>query len=350
MSEYKPHSPLDRDGERLLIHIADPVRRAPLRLSIPDSARLELLLAAAERHGVLPSAIRRLSELIQNAREQSAGASSSAAAANTSAALDAARLKLAYQTGFQMMMSHHAQRIMASFATAGLPAAIVKGAAFAQRLYPEPSLRTFTDVDILIPEAHRHRTGEIMRGLGFELFEFEDRKGKDYQEQKWLLTAQRDVMIEVHSNLVHSPKLRGAMSVKHEDVVDAGDGDCADATALLFVAAAHGAVGHQLDRLQHLVDVLQAARGAAGPVDAQRLARVSEHCGVTLAIAGALELAGKTFGEPRCLDLAKRLLPSPIARLPGHLLSPALVVRGQSEARARGSWRRNLFRQALRIG
>ena len=342
MTGFTPHLPLDSHCARLLICIADPARRTPLKFSIPDPEHLDLMFAAAERHGVLPAAIRGLSELIQ--------ASSSAAARAVGAVVDTARLKLAYQTGSQMLMLHHARRVMAEFAKAELPGAIVKGAAFAQRLYPEASLRTFTDVDVLIPEAHRHRTGEIMRGLGFELSEFEDRKGKDYHEQKWLLAAQRDVMIEVHSNLVHSPKLRGTMSVVYEDVLDAGGGDCADATALLFVAAAHGAVGHQLDRLQHLVDVAQAARGAAGPVNADRLARISQRSGVTLAIVGALDLAGKTFGEPRCLELAKHLMPSAIARLPGRLLTPALVIHGQSEARARGSWRRNLFRQALRIG
>jgi len=101
--------------------------------------------------------------------------------------------------------------------------------------------------------------------------------------------------------------------------------------------------------LQHLVDVMQAARGVAGPIDEDRLARVSERCGVTLAVAGALELAGKTFREPRCINLARKLMPSPFARLPGQLLSPGLVVRGQSQARGRGSWRRKLFRQALKI-
>ena len=347
MSILKPHVPLDRGGERLLVYVADPLRRSPALSWTPDIEQLGLILTAAEKHGVLPAAIRGLNELIQNARES--GRADATTVDQATEALEAARLKLAYQTGFRMMMSHHARQIMAAFASAGIAGAVVKGAAFAQRLYHEPSLRTFTDVDILISEQHRYKTGEVMRALGFELFEFEDRKGKDYHEQKWLLPPQNDIMIEVHSNLVHSPKLRGAMSVGYEDVLAAGDGDCSDATALLFVAAAHGSVGHQLDRLQHLVDVMQAARGAAGPIDAARLARVSQRCGLTFAIFGALELAGKTFGELGCFALAKHLKPSIIARLPGQLLSPALVVRGQSEARNRGSWRRNLFRQALRV-
>lgn len=349
MSGPKPHLPLDRVGERLLIHVADPVQgatRPPVRLPGPEG--LENVLTAARTHGVLPAAIRNLSSIIDS-QAKSSGSADAAALEDARSVLEAARLRLAYQTGFQMMMSHHARRVMAGFAAAHLPGAIVKGAAFAQWLYPEPSFRTYTDVDILVPAAHRHRTGDVMRALGFELCEFEDRKGKDYHEQKWLLGGRQEVMIEVHSNLVHSPKLRGAMSIGYEDVCAAGNEDCADATALLFVAATHGAIGHQLDRLQHLVDVMQAARGVAGPIDAARLARVCRRCGVTLAVAGALELAGKTFGEPSCLRLARQLLPSPIARLPGQLLSPELVVRGQSLARARGSWRRNLFRQALRL-
>lgn len=349
MSGPKPHLPLDRDGERLLIHIADPIRGAtPPPVPLPGPEGLERLLTAAGKHGVLPAAIRNLSGLIGNEDSPSDIANSAALEALRDI-LEVARLKLAYQTGFQMMVSYHARRVMAGFAAARIPGAIVKGAAFAQRLYPEPSLRTFTDVDILIPAAHRHRTGEVMVPLGFELCEFEDRKGKEYHEQKWLLGGRQEIMIEVHSNLVHSPKLRGAMSIGYEDVCAAGKEGCSDATALLFVAATHGAIGHQLDRLQHLVDVTQAARGAAGAVDAARLVRVSQRCGVTLAVAGALELAGKTFAEPRCLQLARQLLPSPIARLPGQLLSPELVVRGQSSTRSRGSWRRNLFRQALRI-
>lgn len=349
MSGPEPHLPLDRNGERLLIHIADPVRgAAPPPVRLPDAERLEVLLTAAAKHGVLPAAIRNLSGLIED-QDRASEIADSAVLEGLRGRLEAARLQLAYQTGFQMMMSHHARRVIAGFAAARIPGGIVKGAAFAQRLYPEPSLRTFTDVDILVPAAHRHRIGDVMLPLGFELFEFEDRKGKDYHEQKWLLGGRQEVMIEVHSNLVHSPKLRGAMSIGYEDVCAAGGEDSSNATALLFVAATHGAIGHQLDRLQHLVDVMQAARGAAGPVDAARLARVSQRCGVTFAVAGALELAGKTFGEPRCLNLARRLLPSPIARLPGQLLSPELVVRGQGLTRGRGSWRRNLFRQALRI-
>lgn len=343
-----PHLPLNRDGERLLVHFADPVRRAPPNIPLPEPEQIKLLVAAADNHGVMPSLVRGLSDLIEREAKRT-GESETTALKAARSELETARLQVAYQTGFQIKTLYHTRRVMAAFSASGIIGALVKGAAFAQRLYAEPSLRTFTDADILIPVEHRFEAAEIMRSLGFILSEFEDRKGKDYHEQKWLLPPRHDVMIEVHSNLVHSPKLRGSMSIGYEDVCAAGDGDCTDATALLFVAATHGAIGHQLDRLQHLVDVMQAARGVAGSIDEDRLARICERCGVTLAVAGALELAGKTFGEPRCINLARKLMPSPFSRLPGQLLSPGLVVRGQSQARGRGSWRRKLFRQALKI-
>ncbi|HEX6000464.1 MAG TPA: nucleotidyltransferase family protein [Hyphomicrobiaceae bacterium] len=346
MSSFTAHEALAGTGESWLIHFADPVRRMSAPSGLPDTAQIGTLLAAAESHGVLPAVVRALGALLESRGHRAGGDR------DVAAALEAAKLKLAYQTGFGMLLSHHAAKAMQAFSVAGVTGTIVKGATVARHLYPDPSLRTFTDVDILVSEDQRDGAAKVMRGLGFELFEFEDRRGKDYHEQKWLLPGQHNVMIEVHSNLVHSPKLRGGeggMSVRYEDVIAAGDGDSNAPTALLLVAAAHAAVGHQFDRLQHLVDVVQAARGAAGVVDHRRLADASRRCGVALAIAAALDLAGRTFREAAATELAHLMMPGRLHRLPCLMLSPALVLRAQSKARARGSWRRKLFRQALRI-
>jgi hypothetical protein len=347
VSQLTPHEALAPIGESWLIHLADPARRVPAPSRFPDTGQIETLLAAAENHGVLPAVVRALGAVLATKAAHVSGEQDMVAAA-----LEAARLRLAYQTGFGMLLAHHAASVMEALSAARVAGTIVKGAAFARRLYPDASLRTFTDVDVLVPEAQRDEAAKVMRALAFELFEFEDRRGKDYHEQKWLLPAQRNVMIEVHSNLVHSPKLRGGkagMSVRYEDVLAAGDGDSNAPTALLFVAAAHAAVGHQFDRLQHLVDVVQAARGAAGAIDEGRLASVARRCGVALAIAAALDLAGRTFREAVATELARRMMPGRLNRLACLMLSPRLVVRAQSKARAQGSWRRKVFRQALRV-
>ncbi len=219
MPEIQPHAPLDRTAQSWLIHLADPGRRAPVPSRELDPRQLPRLFDAAELHGVLPSVLRRLSK---KAKTQSG---SSQWSAGDAAAVENARLKLAYQTGFGMMLTHHANRVMEAFKAASIGAAVIKGLTFARTLYPEVSLRTFTDVDVLLSERQRTEVADVMRALGFQLFEFEDRKGKDYHEQKWALPSQQDIMVEVHSNLVHSPKLRAAMSLRYEDVIEAGQGD-----------------------------------------------------------------------------------------------------------------------------
>jgi hypothetical protein len=127
----------------------------------------------------------------------------------------------------------------------------------------------------------------------------------------------------------------------------AGGGDPEDATALLFVAAVHGAAGHQFERLQPVVDVLQAARGAAGPIDRARLAYVAATTGATFAVQSALDLAAKIFRETAAQHLAEALEPTSWRGLQGLLISPTIVLRSQARKGARDSWRCRAFREII---
>jgi len=318
---------LSRHAENWLIHLSvpTPVSLPPVTPLSPEE--VANVIAAAELHGVRPSLLQGLSKM----ERVVAGLEGIG-----QRAIEAARLRAVYQTGFEMLLSHHCERVLEAFRDERLEASVIKGAVFGRRLYRDPSLRTFTDIDVLVTLRHRAAAADIMRNLGFELFQFADRIGRDYHEDKWILPSQRDVMIEIHVDLVHSPKLREAMSVRFEDVLETGKGDPEEATALLLVAGAHGAVGHQFDRLQHLVDVRQAAQGVAGPIDVAWLRMISERCGVMVGVVTALALAHRAFGETACLELARALSPSVYTRLPARLLSPRLVVRAQTARRRQG--------------
>ena len=161
--------------------------------------------------------------------------------------------------------------------------------------------------------------------------------------------AVASVLIEAHGTLVHNPRLRRYSSLEYADVLEAGGGDGSDATALLLVAATHGAASHQFDRMQHVVDVLQCARGAAGPIDTERLRSVAERCGLMFAVVAALDLAGRTFGEPRCAEIIRSLVPRAFESMASRLLSGHMVIAAQSSDRAVMSWRRKAFRQAMRF-
>jgi hypothetical protein len=248
----------------------------------------------------------------------------------------------------QMLLAHHGEIVCKALASRGLPFTIVKGQTFARLLYPAPILRRYTDIDVLIPIAARAEVSSVLSDLGFKLHQMEYRGGADYFEDKWTLDADQEILIEVHCDLVHNPKLRRAFGLRYEDVVDAGRGNPADATALLLVAGSHGAISHQFDRLLQVIDVLQCARGAAGPIDVARLRTVADRCGLTLAVAASLSLASETFADENCKALLKEFAPRWFDARASRLLAPSVTLAAQSNDHRLASLRRKLFRQALR--
>ena len=346
MSLPDHHAALSLRARAWLLDAANPFASGPL--PAPDPFEIAAVLHAAELHGVLRQAVRALAPAIPVTE---ALPEDGHASANTAAgALALARAKLIRQAGFELLLRHHGDKVLAGLTAAGVPAAIVKGPVFARRLYKEPSLRTFTDIDIMIEPEARERAGEVMRVAGFKLHELAYRSGQDYLEDKWLLETDTGVSIEIHGDLVHNPRLRSKCSVMFSDVIKAGEGNSEDATAILLVAAAHAALSHQFDRLQHLADIALAASAAAGEIDAGRLARVAGRCGVKTAVHAALTLAGRAFGNQAALHLAAELRPSRLDAVAGRLISAQAVLEARSGKRSKRSWRRKALRQALRLG
>jgi hypothetical protein len=322
-----------------LLWLADPApRRAPPASSLTP-AECSSLLDQAERHGVLTACLARLKQT---------GVALCVSKDEATAIISAKTRRSIELISVQMMLAHHGKAVIQSLEREGVPFILVKGKTFAKRLYLEMTHRGYTDIDLLIPSSARADASFVLRKQRFELHDMEYRKGSDYFEDKWLLGSNPNIMIEVHCDMVHNPKLRRSFSLQYDDVLDAGHGDPLDATALLFIAAVHGAAGHQFDRLQQLVDVLLCARGAGGPVDAERLRAVSDRCGVTGAIVAALDLAGRTFDDAACRALTSALRPSVFQKAAGRLLSPGVVLGTQSRRRPFISWRRKAFRQTLR--
>lgn len=58
--------------------------------------------------------------------------------------------------------------VLAVFEAAGIRALILKGAALAHLVYPEPALRPMSDLDILVPESQLWRTQGLLAELGFD--------------------------------------------------------------------------------------------------------------------------------------------------------------------------------------
>ncbi|MCG8457570.1 MAG: nucleotidyltransferase family protein [Holophagales bacterium] len=64
-------------------------------------------------------------------------------------------------------MSWELGKILLAARSVGLPIVVLKGAALAERLYPDPSLRPMADLDLLVPEAELGRAEQLVAELGY---------------------------------------------------------------------------------------------------------------------------------------------------------------------------------------
>lgn len=334
------------NAEQWLLTMADPA--GPLRpppASPLSGRRIEAFWAAADRHGVLPAVLANLRALIG---EQGAGRVCRDGAALEQMAA-AAEERLIARAGLSLLLRHRLKGLMDALAARGLPAVVLKGVQFADRLYPDPALRPFTDVDLLAPPAFVTQVEATLEEMGYRPEPAPQRKhSAGYGERTWCLPNAPTGAVEVHWNLVNSPPLRRSVSVDFDELqLEQSDGALRLTPAsLLAVAAVHGATGHRFDRLQVLCDVCQAARGAAGALDEAWLAEFGRLTGAAQVMATALYLAGRALGEPRCEELRARLF----GRLTGAgarlLLSPAVVLRSR---RPLARLRRQLYREMLKV-
>jgi hypothetical protein len=305
-------------------------------------ALLARLLDEGQRHRVLPAMTRGLRRL---ARDRGpADLFERPAAAN--AALDAAEGVVAEMIGFSELLRSVQGEILADFGARGIPVVALKGASFADRLYPDPALRSFSDIDILVPGRALAEARRALAGAGLELVP--GRNAERYAHENWRHHLPGNSPVELHWNIVSSVKMRRAVRVSYEQLTGAATvpGDLS-ATALLYLAVLHGAVGHGFERLQHVFDVVQAARGSAGPIDRPALRRLAEATSGELALEAALLLTGRIAGDPATLALARDIGCGARARGLAALLGRATTLEAQGARRRRHSWRRQLFRELL---
>jgi len=326
----------NRAFDAWFLALADPSPGAacPAAPAAVDAAQLCEL---ADWHGVLPAVARNVRRL-------------AAPPAGAGEFLGQAQERLFRRAAFSLMLRKQLEPIAAAFAAAAIPALVLKGPEFADRLYAEPALRPFTDLDFLLPRDALGDAGAALARLGYR--RDPEPRGKypgDYGEETWRPDGPASGAIELHWNLVNSPPLRRRCSVEFSDLASepsqAGALPRATASSLLLTAAVHAAASHRFDRLQPLADVCQGARGAAGPVDAAWLVETARRTGSAFAFASALRLAGALFREPACSDLAARVRPGAGGFLARRLIAPRTVLHSRTLA---AGIRRQLYRELLK--
>ncbi len=303
-----------------LLALADP--NGPIE-TLPGTSltagELPEMLELADRHSVLPIVIEALRQLADRLGLRD----------ELPAALAPMQAQQLRRAATSMMLRGQLAEIVAVAPAARL--IVLKGPAFADRLYRDPAHRPFTDLDLLTPVEEVDAVETALADLGYRTETQAGLKHADgYGERTWLAGSGSPTSgpVEVHWNLVNSPTVRKGVSVWYNDLQTEGaEPDTPglarlSAASLLLIAAVHGAASHMFDRLGLVCDVCQAARGTAGDVDVDWLAEALERTGAGRAMAAALHLGWTVFGEAACDDLRRKLsLPRP------GLLSRAMVNR-----------------------
>ena len=183
MTTRAGHSPLSPDASAWLAALSAPRTHFAVPSRRMVAAELAVLIEAALAHGTLPIVARNLRRFAAGDHVIVDGANAQQLIDTTVKELDQRLLVLA---GQNLLLVHHASRIMSEFKRAALPAQVIKGPVFARRLYEHPNDRNFTDVDILIDPVAVAASCAILERLGYVQAQSPNRGGSLHGEYKWL--------------------------------------------------------------------------------------------------------------------------------------------------------------------
>jgi len=325
-----------------LLALSDPDGRRAMPPQPLAAERWAALCEMADRHGVLPA-------VVANAKRVLAVQGREGLAA-LEEALAGAKDRLIGRAGLSLMIRGQIRGIAAEFKASGVPVAVLKGADFADHLYPDPSLRPFTDLDLLVPEQAVAQAEKAISRLGYVPCDASMKYAGGYGERSWIRRDRHEGTVEIHWNLVNSPTIRRGVGVAWEDLAFESGPEVNDgisrptAAARLLIAAVHAAASHGFDRLGPLYDICLASRRCESEADIHWLSGTIQRTGAELALATSLALCRRLFNEPACMRLQAAM------RLPRRgawslLLTPGVVLRGHSQF---DSIKRQLFRELLK--
>ena len=189
-------------------------------------------------------------------------------------------------------------QILAALAAAAVPAALLKGADFAENLYPQPALRPTRDLDLMIPREHWPAAVRVLDGRGFKP---RTRSGRArdpdrFGQESWRRAADK-IAVDLHWNLICKETLRRRVATDFDSLAwqpRSGPDQpfVPTAASRLVIAATHAIVSHQFERLLHLCDLREASR-AVNKTNFAELEQTLDVTGTRGIVAFALAAAAR---------------------------------------------------------
>lgn len=262
----------------------------------------------------------------------------------------AARLASAYSHNKArgIILLAEAKRLSQALEDKGVPCIPLKGAALAEDLYQDPTLRPMTDVDLLIPQAALPIAREVMLAAGYE--EEEGDLREDFQEEfrseiSWFRARPLPCRVEIHWSLLNfgGQEAWTAEAIERSIVTPRGR-RLSDEDTLLYLAA-HAAYHHQNDRLIWEFDVALLLQTRAAAMDEGITGHLAQQHRLLMPFRWALE-TGERLGIPAPPHLASVVRMRHVGRIERWLVrfarDPQLAsaVRNVMTIRNTPGWRR----------
>lgn len=279
-----------------------------------NAAQAIELWALARQHGVTGAVSARWNSICQRAGQECiVSVTDKQDIAALAQAIGAARADWFGFVASALFLRSRTCEVLAAFERQGISAIVIKGEDFADRLYRQPGLRPFRDIDLLLSPDDYRAANDMLPRLGFRASEADLKHSEGYGEISWTSTTPPEVSLETHWNLINSPAQRRQTSVTlahlalAESTVNGRRSPRPTPASLLLMATVHAVLGHRFDRLQQLCDIRQICRGAAGSIDEAWLREAARETGATTALAAGLEVTSRLLGDADSAGLLQRL-------------------------------------------
>jgi Uncharacterised nucleotidyltransferase len=222
-----------------------------------------------------------------------------------SAALDRHESALGLDVRLERTLLEHS----ADLQRARIPARVLKGPALAHTVYADPSMRSFRDIDLLVPGRQYDAAVTVLSKPGARLRYAEPRPGFNRRFGKGVcITTAEGFQIDLHRTLVAGPF---GLALDPDELFTSG---CAfslggrtleglDPEARFVHACIHALLGDTVPRLVPLRDVAQMLLSAAPDGDRVRQLCTRWRCGIV--VQHAIELTWGTFALSGTTELGR---------------------------------------------
>ena len=206
-----------------------------------------------------------------------------------------------------LLLQHLTVEVSSAMEEAGVPTVVLKGAAIANAFYPDPSWRSYGDLDLLVSASDWRAACDALVTLGFRRVTPEPRPGFDERFGKGASYEDaRGLQVDLHRTLALGPfGLWIDTEALLEGTTPFAMGDASlrrlDDTNALIHACVHAALGRERPLLVPLRDVLQIAW--SGRVDRGLLAGRIRDWRLVAPVSHALQIAASTLAVPLPDDL-----------------------------------------------